>query len=95
MNSPGQTVLLVFQGAKEVTSSDSIVGVKTLGTTIGSHVTSSDDDLTFSGVDCDVVGSHEGRAGQYVNIKILDNESFQVKWSAMTNQRKAGFTNNS
>ena len=83
------------QGEKEVTSSDSIVDVRILGATIGSHVTSGDDDLTFSGADCDVVGSREGRSGQYVNIEILDNESFQGKWSAMTNQRKTGFTNNS
>ena len=37
------------QGAKEVTTSDSIIGLRTLGTTIGRHVTPSDDDLTFSG----------------------------------------------
>ena len=36
-------------------SSDSIMGLRTLGTTIGCHVTPSDDDLTFSGSDCDVV----------------------------------------
>ena len=69
---------------KEVASSHSVVGLRTLRTAIRRHVMPSDDDLMFSGTDRDVVGGQEGRSGQYVNIKILNNESFQGKWSAMT-----------
>ena len=78
-----------------MSSSDSVVSLRTLGTTIGHHVTPRDDELTFSGADCDVVGSHEGRSSKCVNIKILDNAGFQSKRSAMANERKAGLTNNS
>lgn len=72
----------------KVESSDSAVGLSTLGTTIGCNVTACDDDLSFSGVNCYLVGSHEGRSGQYVNIKILDDEAFQRKRSAMTNHQQ-------
>ena len=37
----------------------------------------------------------KGVLDQHVNIKILDDESFYSKLSAMTNQRKAGLINNS
>lgn len=40
----------------KVESSDSAVGLNTLRTTIGCHVTASDEDLSFSGVNCYVVG---------------------------------------
>lgn len=35
-------------------------GLNTLRTTIGCHVTASDEDLSFSGVNCYVVGRHIG-----------------------------------
>ena len=68
-------------------SSDSVVGLRTLGTTIGCHVTCRDDDLTFSW-NCDVVGSHEGHSSQYISIKILNNEGIQNKRSDMMNQKR-------
>lgn len=87
-------MVLVLWGTKKVVSSNSIMGLRTLETTIGCHITPSNDDLKFSGVNCDVVGSYKGCSGQYINIKILDDKGFQRKRSAMTKQRKAGLSNN-